>query len=104
MLHCLRAVILQERGAAAAKVHGISAADLEGKPAFGAAFAAFLDALDGARAGAGAGAGKRTLLVAHNGSNFDFRVLARVLFLCHLCESRIDCFYFGQMMIVLCRP
>jgi len=59
----------------AQKVHGISAADLEGKPAFGAAFAAFLDALDGARAGAGAGAGKRTLLVAHNGSNFDFRVL-----------------------------
>ena len=59
---------------AAQKVHGISAADLQGKPAFGAVFAAFLDALDDARR-RHAGGGKKTLLVAHNGSKFDFRML-----------------------------
>jgi DNA polymerase III epsilon subunit-like protein len=66
---------------AAQKVHGISAADLQGKPTFGAVFAAFLDALDDARRRLfPAGGGKKTLLVAHNGSKFDFRML---VYECH---------------------
>jgi len=63
---------------AAQKVHGISAAELQGKPAFGAVFAAFLNALDDARRRGGGG--KKTLLVAHNGSKFDFRML---VYECH---------------------
>lgn len=59
------------------KVHGISAADLKGKPAFGEVLGAFLSECDTARQQhtPRGGQAPKVLLVAHNGNAFDFRML-----------------------------